>query len=269
MMDVEEDKTASVSSESRLEVVPSISYASEKWSKEGDELLFRLAAKHGTSGKKTWEVIASHFPGRSSTGCRQHFNILKAQERSATITDKGAYQTSEDPVSPVATMAFASASSSIGTGSTAGATADASVAMTSLSRSIAAVPTSTGAGNVIPAQFGDDTAATWSDAENKELLFAYLAHGSAWQAAQTKVASKSILQIQQHWYDHVCPCIKKFFANYYHPMRFRDSADLETGSMDTQEAEALSCPLYGVSDIPFVIQALRYGASNNSVSKQQ
>ena len=89
----------------------------------------------------------------------------------------------------------------------------------------------------------------WTELENMMLLNSYLMLGTNWnKIAQTEIPTRDPYQIQNQWQKHICPCIRKFFVNYYQSSKSSDGRDPSV--VDT------SCPLYGISDIPFISQAL-------------
>ena len=92
----------------------------------------------------------------------------------------------------------------------------------------------------------------WTDLENMLLLNAYLILGANWEKiSHTVIPTRDPFQIQVQWLKNICPCIKKFFVNYYELSRYCNVNDSECNAVvDT------SCPLYGISDIPFISQAI-------------
>jgi hypothetical protein len=205
------------------------------WTKEADQLLLDLVQKHGNVGKQVWEFISSHFKGRSTTACRQHYRIIcHARENSTKGAPLGIGPTSE--IAPPAVVAV-------------------NRPPTQPPVVSYVFPTTTDARTPL------SPPGNWSDDENKELLLGYLSHGAAWDDTHSRIVTKSVEQIQQHWYHRVCPIVNKFFTNYYHPRRFMDVNSPCMDSCADLDAGVVSCPLYGVSDVPFLIEAVRIGAA--------
>jgi len=245
------------------------------WSDEENDMLYMLVEENKIGGiVQSWRHIASHFGGRSTTACRQHWNII-SKGRNATKWENTTLTTNwsrltETSRSSVRRYHVAVRSDPIG-GITPASVDTAANPVPKKQKTQAmpmpthivgvCAPDSASAPNPAPTHVGAGIATAgnvtlWSDVENRELLLSYLCHGCEWQAAHKRVVTRSVDEINKQWYSVISPCIKKFFVNFYHPMRFMDP-NSSSKSTVSEEAVAQSCPLYGVSDVPFLIQAVR------------
>eukprot|EP00587_Corethron_hystrix_P000658 CAMPEP_0113313080 /NCGR_PEP_ID=MMETSP0010_2-20120614/9644_1 /TAXON_ID=216773 ORGANISM="Corethron hystrix, Strain 308" /NCGR_SAMPLE_ID=MMETSP0010_2 /ASSEMBLY_ACC=CAM_ASM_000155 /LENGTH=239 /DNA_ID=CAMNT_0000169015 /DNA_START=138 /DNA_END=857 /DNA_ORIENTATION=+ /assembly_acc=CAM_ASM_000155 len=68
----EKEKEGADLREGKLSVKKSVRKP-RQWEKEDDELIKKLIEQHGTSG---WELISSHFPGRSLCQCRDRWETI-------------------------------------------------------------------------------------------------------------------------------------------------------------------------------------------------
>ena len=108
------------------------------------------------------------------------------------------------------------------------------------------------------------SAVMWSDSENKSLLNAYLMYGTQWgEIHDSMIKTKSALQIEMHWKKKICPCVRLHFVNYYSLRKEQGTSEVQNdlscsqGQNHNEPNEDISCPLYGISDISFIVQAIK------------
>lgn len=233
-----EQVEASSSNDKRMKLMESnyVTNKPNKWTYEEDMKLLALYEEIQPYNRETWLELSSHFADRSVDACRQHFPACLKQQK----------QNSNAECVPL--------------------------------RSRSDIEKDTDANLYNKNNKQDDNCSnnnnerltvTCNEYDLKSLLSGYLKYGMKFDTILQKYYASNMKQmkrannqsmsekdLEQIWNTRILPNIKMHYVNVFTCHRDIKSNRTSNAAMNHTDNEK-SCPLYGVTDIPFLIASIK------------